>query len=707
MLDQSLIKSNFIGKDGFIWWIGQIPPEENHQGQINGAGWGNRYKVRILGYDSPKLTELADDDLRWAQVMLPTTAGSGAANQASSVSISPGDTVFGFFLDGSPDYSLPVILGVFGRTSFVGTNQYSGPFQPYTGYTSKVDNDGANLIKNETNENNANSQKSPRNVSPKQAKQIGPDERSYYSGIGDTIKAASASSSSVLNKMGTEIDNFINRVQTISDNVSGAIGRTKALINQEIGKITAKIQKIASGLVNSVVNNLYKALEPILNAGLKLLYRTVYAIVFAATQNDIIAHNAGVAAQAAMIAPVKAIEQALPCIANSILGSLANVIKNLLSSVADNVENFVTCISEQFIGGLLNHIIGGIDSVLTPLLGGVEKILMGFNLISFLRSSAEGLLSGRFRLSCNEIAPNYNSPTNQWVIGKGAKEEPGVPIQTILESANLAASIAESFINTGEAVDDLVRDVGSLDFFGTGFSNPGFKGLISDCYGGPPLNCGGVKVKIFGSNGSGAAARAIIGSLVGDGPVVTGSIVGFEIDDGGSNYDFPPFVEIIDECNQGYGAVARSVIDYNENSPTYGQVVEIYIVSEGENYPVSGTVQTTSPNPPYVINDISIIDPGSGYTNNDVVVLATLSGITNPNDVPPELVQYKIEVGSNGDIAKVFPINSQFNNVIEVDELPVPKVISATGSGAQLKAKLKQREDYQGEIKQQIDCIGK
>ena len=713
MLDQSLIKSNFIGKDGFIWWIGQIPPEGNHHGQINGAGWGNRYKVRILGYDSPKLSELSDDELRWAQVLLPTTAGSGAANQATSVSVSPGDTVFGFFLDGAPDYNLPVILGVFGRTSFVPSNDYIGPFQPYTGYTSKIDNDGANVVKNESNENNTNSQKSPRNVSVNQAKQIGPDERSYYSGIGDTIKAASGSTSSTLNKISTEIDNFINRVQTISDNVSGAIGRTRQLIDVEIGKITAKIQKIASGIVNSVINNLYKSLEPILNAGLKLLYRTVYAIVFAATKSDTIAHKAGVAAQAAMIAPVKAIEKALPCVANSVLSTIGNIIRGLLTSVADNVQNFVSCISEQFIGGLLNHIIGGIDSILTPVLGGVEKILMGFNLISFLRSSAEGLLSGNFRLSCNEIAPNYNSPTNQWVIGKGAKEEPGVPIETILESANLAASIAESFINTGEAIDDLVRDVGSLDFFGTGFSNPGFQGLISDCYGGPPLNCGNVKVKIFGSNGSGAVANAIIGSIVGEGSSATGSIVGFDILSGGSDYDFPPFVEIVDDCNQGYGAVARAIIDYNEESPTYGQLIDIYIVSEGENYPISGRVEATSPEPPYAIDSITIIDPGVGYQNTDRVIDISTTGFVPGTEtrgfVPgtETRVEYQIQVGNNGEIIKVSPINSQLNDVKEVEELPVFKVISETGYGAKLKARLKPRQQYQGPVKQQIDCISK
>lgn len=68
---------------------------------------------------------------------------------------------------------------------------------------------------------------------------------------------------------------------------------------------------------------------------------------------------------------------------------------------------------------------------------------------------------------------------------------------------------------------------------------------------------------------------------------------------------------------------------------------------------------------------------------------------------------YKIQVGDNGEILKVSPINSQLNDVIEVKELPVFKVISETGYGARLKARLKPRQDYQGPVKQQIDCISK
>lgn len=699
MLDQSLIKSNFIGKDGFIWWIGQIPPEDTHKGQINGGGWGNRYKVRILGYDSPNPSDLTDDDVRWAQVMLPTTAGSGAANQSTSVAISPGDTVFGFFLDGAPDYSVPIILGVFGRTSQVSTNEYSRPFQPYTGYTSKVDNDGANIVKNESNENNTNSQKSPRTVPPKLAedlKSTNPDERSAFDGIGDIVKFASAGANSTVDKMSVEINNFVNKIQTLSDDVSNAVGSVRAEIDAEIAKITAKIQKISTGIVNGIVNGLYNTLKPVLNAGLKLLYKTVYAIVFAATQNDKIAHQAGVAAQRAMISPVEAIEKALPCVANTIINGLSNTISGILSSLAENVTNFVTCISNQVIGGLVNHIIGGVESIISPLLGAVDTILMGFNLINSLRGNAEALLGGGIALSCNEVASNQSSSVNEWVIGKGPKQETGIPVSDIMQSANDAAALATSFIDLGQEIGDLAQSIGSLDFLDPNFSVDGFQSAISDCFGGPPSNCGGTQVKIFGSNGVGAVANAVLGSIVGEGASATGSVIGIDILDGGSGYDFPPFVEIVDGCNQGYGAIGRAVIDYDENSPTYQQVIDIYMVSEGENYPLSDPQETPESKPPYVIDTISIINPGQRYTNSDVVI-----DQSNPS------VEYKVKVNSQGQIIQVFPINSQVDNVVEVKDLPRLKVKSQTGYGAKLKARLKPRRPYQGSIKQQIDCISK
>lgn len=87
MIDESLIKSNFIGRDSFRWWIGQIAPIESIGKQNQGEGWGNRYKVRILGYHPFSKEDLPDKDLPYATIILPPTAGTGSANFVTAVKL--------------------------------------------------------------------------------------------------------------------------------------------------------------------------------------------------------------------------------------------------------------------------------------------------------------------------------------------------------------------------------------------------------------------------------------------------------------------------------------------------------------------------------------------------------------------------------------------------------------------------------------------
>ena len=63
MLENNLLKSNFLGRDGFRWWIGQIASEDAQGDQINeiGTAWGNRVKVRIMGYHPQNTVELPDE----------------------------------------------------------------------------------------------------------------------------------------------------------------------------------------------------------------------------------------------------------------------------------------------------------------------------------------------------------------------------------------------------------------------------------------------------------------------------------------------------------------------------------------------------------------------------------------------------------------------------------------------------------------------
>ena len=127
MLENSLAKTNFIGRDGYVWWIGQIAKEDHWIANIaerptesndEFKGFDYRYKVRIIGYHPPEVEELPDEQLPWASVLFPVTAGSGQGGASQSPNLRQGMFVHGFFLDGE-DGQQHVITGVFG------VNQYA------------------------------------------------------------------------------------------------------------------------------------------------------------------------------------------------------------------------------------------------------------------------------------------------------------------------------------------------------------------------------------------------------------------------------------------------------------------------------------------------------------------------------------------------------------------------------------------------------
>ena len=684
MIEESLLKSNFVGRDGFNWWIGQIAPEKAQGKQINGAGWGNRRKVRIMGYHPPSTLELKDNDLPWAQVLLPPTAGSGKGNKATTVSLSPGDNVFGFFLDGD-DAQLPVIAGVFGNTLYGATDEYSSPFVPFTGYTEKVKNDGFYLAKNETNEENSQSQKSPRHVSPKLAKQIGETERSVSRMVGETVVFGSSSPTATISKITSEVDSMVNAVQDLK----GGVGAVKGKMDKLLSDKTDKIAGLASGLVGNMTNGLYKGMAPSLNGGLNALYDKVFATTFAATKKRSIAKQAGAAAQAAMMLPVQAVQNFLPCAVGNVIGSIGDAVKGLLRGIMDNVQNFVSCIGEQFVAGLMNQIIGGLTKGLGPLMGGVSKILGGFSLGGFLRSKAEGLMAIANALSCNDTTPDFDAPTNEWVIGKGPKSAVGVAVDSILAAANAADSLTSKLVGGVQDLSIASGSLGVFDFLNPSVSVPSIGDSLGKCYSGPPLKCAGLKVNIFGSSGKGAIGKAIVGSIIGQGNTAAGSIIGVDLVSGGSGYNSPPFIEITDECKNGYGAIARAVIDYDEDSPTYQQVTDIYIVSEGENYPVPEDQGELDTVPDHVV----VIDPGENY-DDDTVVKDQFGNV------------YTALIDDNGRITRVsVPDGANVSVKTLKDELPELKITSRTGFGAILKLALKPRPSYQGEIKQVIDCV--
>ena len=138
----ALFNPGFLGAS-FLWWIGQVADDSTWRDNISSGkisdknsvpGWGYRYKVRIIGLHDQEEETLKSEELPWAQVMYPITAGSGGGSSGQTPNIRQGMFVFGFFLDGQ-DQQVPVIMGVLGNngqtalansTSLTGGKNYTG-----------------------------------------------------------------------------------------------------------------------------------------------------------------------------------------------------------------------------------------------------------------------------------------------------------------------------------------------------------------------------------------------------------------------------------------------------------------------------------------------------------------------------------------------------------------------------------------------------
>ena len=689
-MEQSLLKSNFIGRDGFLWWIGQVAPESAQKKQLDKEGWGNRRKVRIMGYHPSNEADLSNDDLPWAQVLLSTSDGSGAGNYATSIKISPGDSVFGFFMDGD-NAQLPVIIGVFGKTKEgASKEEFSLPFQPFTGYTSKIKNDNSKLRNNQTNEATQQTQESPVHSSPQVANSNG--KISYSSVIGDTLQLGTTIPGSKIDKISTEMQNAIKFLQDLKSFPNLAQEFIDAQVEKLCQEISKKIQGITTEIVGGTVNGTYEKLLPALEGGAKSVYSTIHDAVYSTTLSASKAHLAGAKAQAATIEPVKQLQKLIPCLINSIIGQLGSLISDMVCALLKNVANVVSCVIDQFVSGILNGIIDLITSGLSAVLGVLGLLLSfsNFNLLDTVKNLAEGLLGISLSLNCGEEPENPDDLVQKWKIGSGPVPSSSFNVNDILSLANTAKAIADGAQDPLSALESVV---GPLDFLSPNISVPDFTGNgLSACFGGTPTTCNPPIINIFGGGGSGASALPVFGSILGD----TASIIGAIISSPGSGYTYPPYVSISDNCGKGYGAVAQSVI---EN----GQVTAILINSDGEGYTLgdqpipndvvngaTGTGTGTGAGQPQqqniTISKVIIENPGYNYEDGDIVT----DNFKN---------QYNVVI-NNGSISSITPIN-----ITDITDRPVLQVISKTGSGARLKPVFGFAQVYQGEVKQVIDCV--
>jgi hypothetical protein len=164
----ALFNPGFLGGN-FLWWVGQIADDSTWRDNIlpgkfenkdSIPGWGRRYKVRIIGLHDKEEETIPSDQLPWAQIMYPVTAGGGQTNAGATANLRQGNFVFGFFLDGQ-DMQVPVIMGVLGNnaqtslqttvgnseSNFSGTSGYARGSESKGAAKEKVPKEGLVIVK--------------------------------------------------------------------------------------------------------------------------------------------------------------------------------------------------------------------------------------------------------------------------------------------------------------------------------------------------------------------------------------------------------------------------------------------------------------------------------------------------------------------------------------------------------------------------------
>ena len=412
------LKQNFVGRDGFVWWIGQIAPEdvwiENFG--TNDKAWGQRYKVRIMGYHPYSTAELKDEDLPWAQVL--TSAGnSGSQNTAETVRLAQGDVVVGFFLDGQ-NAQVPMIMGSFANTTqwadlkklWKESGEPPSPFQVFGGYDKAFKEDSYAINKASSNDNTKNSDLSNVNITQEQANQ-----RQQNDTVNE-IHTTDSTTGAILNLCDE------GPTEGIKNDVLGMVGEIQALkgkmnagneffrdkVKGIVSSTTESVVLKSGSLVSNMVDGAFNQILPIGKTGLSNLYGGVKSKVLAATGNPAIAHIAGVAAQTAMLSPLQKVENLIGCLANNIVADLGGMVEDILNSVVDNVFNFTNCVGDQVVGAITNGIIGKVGAGMAGALGGLDKILgffnpKGFNIEDVIRNSGGSSIAGAVGLrGCNQ-----------------------------------------------------------------------------------------------------------------------------------------------------------------------------------------------------------------------------------------------------------------------------------------------------------------
>ena len=186
-----------------------------------------------------------------------------------------------------------------------------------------------------------------------------------------------------------------------------------------------------------------------------------------------------------------------------------------------------------------------------------------------------------------------------------------------------------------------------------------------------PQPCGPPTLEFYGGGGIGAEANPVIDE--------DGNLIAVDIVNGGFGYTTPPFVQVIDPCQNGAGAILNTeILD--------GVVVRVIITETGSGYlPPSSSV----PQYPAIIKltDVIVANPGINYNCGiDEIVIEPANGTQLSYNCDPFGKIKSVKILRAGNFTSSPNImmksdtglNARFTPVFDVirDPLPVEPIIS-------------------------------
>ena len=555
MIEQGFLKKHYVGRDGFVWWIGQIVDSKEWEPNLSGfrtettdehQGFDYRYKVRIMGYHTSS-ADITDGQLPWATVMLPVTAGGGTGGSGQTPNLRQGNFVYGFFVDGE-DAQQPVIMGVLGYNQYTaitnGTLKGEFPFKPFEGYTNKetVAKYTLRTVKEipkgtqeSTPSQNLNDSKVQDTVGLTQGITDGSSLENYKKGRRErSIPKTSLCEKQPLGEVQSQIKNLIldleeakNSISDWKTRVSSSIGDAQKWVDKKVQFVSQKISQGIQWIIREIEKNTIGKLELTLKAGYSNLFPN---------------------ARASSKDTISAVTEAISCLFRKIIKNLYSLVSKLLVSIVDKVVNVPRCFAEEFLstilGGVIGEISNGISSVLSTISGvistaaGIAGDIIGFvqDILSFLSCDDEP--------ECPEV--------DTWSPWDGPSQSESINLGRLING--IKSKVKSSVDSVTNVVDSVAAIPGNIANSVNGFiQNP----LGGGCDVGPEL-CGPPTVQFFGGGGSGAAGNAIVD--------FAGSIIGVDLTSSGSGYSDPPFVKFADNCGKGSGAVGRAILRFRPDS---------------------------------------------------------------------------------------------------------------------------------------------